>query len=115
VNGQAGVAAVCFELNPLWTLNALQGFADRVRLAAEQFQLCAFAEVGACFIGPAEPTQHQAAVVKRPRVATAALNRGVERIEGAADVAGKEGMHAATVELFEHGVLREAGRRRKSQ
>jgi hypothetical protein len=115
MNDEASSAAVGFEHDSLGALDSLQGFADRVGLAPEHFQLGALAEVGGRFVGAAESILHDAAVVEGPRVATAALNGGVQRVEGPADIAGEEGVHAAAVQLFEHGVLSEATRRGESQ
>jgi hypothetical protein len=106
---------MCLKVDSLRTLNSLQRLAYGIGFAAKHLELGAFAEVGARFVGTAKAVEYQSAVIIGPRVAAAALNRRIQRIERAPDIAGIERVNATAVKVFEHGVLRKAVRRRESQ
>jgi hypothetical protein len=107
VDGQPGDSALALKQYSVGALNALEGSTDRIRLAAEHFELRAFAEIIGRFGGAAVMVQDQATVVKGSGVAAAARDRGVQRVERFREVPGKIGMNATTIQLFEHRILPE--------
>jgi hypothetical protein len=105
VHGHAGGPPLSFQSHSLRPLNALERPADRVSLAAGQFQLHGMANVVATLIGPAKLFQHHAAEIEDPRIAAAALDGGVQGGERFAKILVEERMHAAAVQLLDHRVL----------
>jgi hypothetical protein len=107
VDGELGKPPVRFESDALRSLHALQRAGDGEGLAAQHFQLGARAEIVRRFFRPAEAGVRQAAEVIAARVAAAAGNRGGQQLVRPAVIAGKVGMHAASVQLIEQRVLGE--------
>jgi hypothetical protein len=104
-----------FEQGALRSLNALQGAADGIGLAAEHLQLGTLTKIFAGFFGPAVAAEHETAVVKGSRIAAAAVDGCVERVECLGKVLREERVDSASVELIEKRVLTEGGCSAKTQ
>jgi hypothetical protein len=78
VNSQAGNAAVAFQQHTVRALDSLQRTTNGIGHTAKHFQLCAFLEIGCCFLRATETVQNQAAIIKRSWIADAAGNCRVQ-------------------------------------
>jgi hypothetical protein len=104
MDGDAGGVAMGFEHHPLRTLDTLEGTGHWKWLTAQNLQLGPLAEIGSRFIGAAEPRIDQAAVVKGPRIAAAAVDGGRQKVVGLAIIAGEKGVHAPPVKVLQDRV-----------
>jgi len=93
------------KIDPFATLDSFQRTADWIGLTTEHFELCALLKIIGGLGRTAKAVQDEAAIVKGPRIPTAAFNSRIERVERFRLVPGKERVDAAAIQLFEHGVL----------
>jgi len=115
VNRQLGATSLSLEGQAFGALHALERAGDRIRLAAEHFQLGARLVVVGGIFRAAQAGIRQAAEVIAPRVAAAARDGGREQLVSAAIVAGEIGVDALPVQVIEQRVLREADRPAQGQ
>jgi hypothetical protein len=114
VKRNAGDLALGFECGSLGALNSFEGAADRIRFAAEDFELGGMLKVLIGLVRPAEPTQRQAPEIKHAWVAAAATYSLVEQVKAVGDALREKRVNASPVEVVEDGVLPPAGCCRKS-